>query len=228
MYPKKSKRERKDPSWFLGHGFHLVPPTEYINFKILYAHEEDLRFVNQYGQEQEPDFNPAKRDPHKNHGHGVPSMRQFGNRKCHILRALAFFGPRPTFITKKGTVRPCECHHLNGDLTDHRKANILAWLPRSVHDIANARQATLRTVVPNADLNGFDYAILRELQDPRTMSDADFDARMEYLRFMFSCDFDPRIFNADDFHHFFSMPLEDFKTFFAKYKDPAAHLAPFH
>ena len=43
--------------------------------------------------------------------------------------------------------------------------------------------------------------------------------RSKYVRFMRSCDFDPRIFNADDFHHFFSMPLEDFKTFFAKYKE---------
>ena len=52
--------------------------------------------------------------------------------------------------------------------------------------------------------------------------------RAKYVRFMRKCDFDPRIFTAADFHHFFAMPLEEFKTFFAKYKDPAAHLAPFH
>ena len=108
---------------------------------------------------------------------------------------------------------PGIAHHLINDQSNYCKDNLLCWLTREEHRVADNRRCALETVVPNADLRGFDYAILRELQDPRTMSDADFD---------------PRIFNADDFHHFFSMPLEDFKTFFAKYKDPAAHLAPFH
>ena len=208
----KTKREPLSRLWFLGHGFHPVPSTEYTDFKILYAHESDLRFVNQYGQNVPPEFNPAKRDPKKHHGHGTPCLRNYGNRCCHILRALAFYGPRPTYVTKKGTIRPCECHHLNGDLEDHRKANILAWLSRPIHDIANARQDALQTIVPNQDLRGFDYAILCELQDPRTMSDADFETRMEYLRIMHECDFDPRIFPAARMHEFFAMPLDEFKT----------------
>ncbi len=43
--------------------------------------------------------------------------------------------------------------------------------------------------------------------------------RSKYLRFMRECDFDPRIFTADDFHHWFSMPFDDFKSFFIKYKE---------
>ena len=43
--------------------------------------------------------------------------------------------------------------------------------------------------------------------------------RAKYLRFMRECDFDPRIFTTADFHHWFSMPFEEFKTFFAKYKE---------
>lgn len=47
---------------------------------------------------------------------------------------------------------------------------------------------------------------------------AENNRRAKYVRFMRECDFDPRIFNATDFHHFFSMPLEEFKTFFNHYK----------
>ena len=138
-------------------------------------------------------------------------MRHFSSRKCHILRALAFFGERPTYVTKKGTIRPCEVHHLNGDLEDHRKPNLLAWLDRSLHRIADKRQDALQTVVPNGNLRGFDYDILRELQDPRTMSDADFNTRMDYLRVMHECHFDPRIFSAAQFHEFFATPFDDFR-----------------
>ena len=41
--------------------------------------------------------------------------------------------------------------------------------------------------------------------------------RSKYLRFMRECDFDPRIFTPADFHHWFSMPLEDFISFFSHY-----------
>lgn len=51
------------------------------------------------------------------------------------------------------------------------------------------------------------------------VTSAENNRRAKYVRFMRSCDFDPRIFNADDFHHFFSMPFEEFKTFFNKYKN---------
>ena len=214
----KPKREPLSRVWFLGHGFHPVPATEYINFKILYAHESDLRFVNKYGQEVAQKFNPASRDPQKNHGHGVPQMRNFGSRKCHVLRALAFYGERPTYVNKKGEIKPYHCHHLNGDLEDHRKDNLLAWLHPLQHRIADKRQDALQTIVPDGNLVGFDYAILRELQDPRSMSDADFETRMEYLRIMHECGFDPRIFNADDFHYWFSMPFDEFKNIMYKQK----------
>ena len=112
-----------------------------------------------------------------------------------------------------------QIHHLNGVVIDNCFDNLLCVHFREHRSICDVRQKALKTIVPNGDLRGFDYAILRELQDPRSMTDADFDARMEYLRFMYSCDFDPRIFTADDFHHFFSMPLEDFQVFFRKYKE---------
>ena len=43
--------------------------------------------------------------------------------------------------------------------------------------------------------------------------------RAKYIRVMRDCSFDPRIFTADDFHHWFSLPFEEFKSFFEHYKD---------
>ena len=204
-----------------------VPPEEVDN-KVLWTDGLVDHWLSARGQKIKEDFSPSMRDKHYAHGHGEPKLRSYGNRRCRILMGVTFYGKRPFYKYKNGKMYPGIAHHLINDLANYSKDNLLCWLTREEHRVADNRRCALETVVPNADLNGFDYAILRELQDPRTMTDADFDSRIEYLRFMVSCDFDPRIFNADDFHHFFSMPLEDFKTFFAKYKDPAAHLAPFH
>ena len=43
--------------------------------------------------------------------------------------------------------------------------------------------------------------------------------RAKYIRVMRDCNFDPRIFNAKDLHHWFSMPFEEFKSFFEHYKN---------
>lgn len=177
------KREPPSPLWFLRHGFHPVPSTEYIGFKILYAHESDLRFANQYGHELKPSFNPATRDPKKHHGHPVPKMTNFGSKKCHVLRALAFYGERKVFIDEKtGKSYFGQCHHLNGDLEDHRKDNLLCWLSRPQHRIADKRRQALKAVVPNGDLHLFSYDRLRYLQDPRTLSDEDFDRELAAIR----------------------------------------------
>lgn len=220
---KKSNKPKREPQsrvWFLGRGFHPVPPTEYTDFKILYAHESDLRFMNKYGHVVLPVFNPANRSSKKNHGHGVPFMRHFANRKCHILRALAFYGERTVYIDEKtGKSYFGQCHHLNADLEDHRKDNLLAWLSRPLHKKADKRQKAMKEISIDGTLVGFDYAVLRELQDPRTMSDADFLNRMEYLRIMHECDFDPRIFNAERMHEFFAMPLPEFKKLMYHYKN---------
>ena len=177
----KPKREPQSRVWFPGHGFHPVPPSEYIDFKILYAHESDLRFVNKYGQEMAIRFNQALRNPQKHHGHGEPYLQIASKiaRKCHILRALAFYGERPTYINKKGEVKPYHCHHLNGDLEDHRKDNLLAWLHPLQHRIADNRQKELKKVVPNGDLHQLDYATLRYLQDPRITTHEEFEKELK-------------------------------------------------
>lgn len=194
----------------------------------LWAKEGCSYFLNARGQKLVHEYAPKMRAKSKDRGYTAPNLRNYKPRLCHVLMGEIFYGERPTFIDRKGNPYFGLCHHLIEDPLNYCPENLLCWLTREEHRVADNRRRALEKVVPEGNLNGFDYAILRELQDPRTMSDADFESRMEYLRFMYSCDFDPRIFNAADFHHFFDMPLEDFKTFFAKYKDPTAHLAPFH
>ena len=48
-----------------------------------------------------------------------------------------------------------------------------------------------------------------ELVDPEEN-----ERRSKYLRIMRECDFDPRIFTADDFRHWFALPFEEFKALF--------------
>lgn len=192
-------------------------PLQFSANQIRWGHPDGY-FLKSNGQKSADHLTES----HKRHcnNHPAPNLHA-GNLSCHVAMAMAFYGERPTFTDRKGKPYVGICHHLVPNLLDYRPANLLCWLTYSEHHKADNRRRALEKVVPEGNLNGFDYAILRELQDPRTMTDADFDSRMEYLRFMYSCDFDPRIFTAADFHHFFAMPLEDFKTFFAKYKDPA-------
>ena len=208
----------KPLSWFLDQGCHQVPLKHSKN-KVRWGHPNGY-FLRTNGQVAKHTFAPSQIANRR--GSSYPGMRECLPRPCHVIMAIAFYGERPIFIDEK-TGKPYggNCHHLIPDKLDYRPANLLCWLTRPEHRIADDRQKALKTVVPNGDLRGFDYAILRELQNPRTMSDADFEFRLEYLRFMRDCDFDPRIFTAADFHHWFSMPFNDFQKFFLKYKESA-------
>ena len=86
---------------------------------------------------------------------------------CHLLIALAFYGPRPI---DPATGKPCVCHHLIPDKLNYRPANLLCWLTREEHAEADRRQRALKKVVPFGDLSLFPYERLRDLQDPRSMS----------------------------------------------------------
>ena len=97
----------------------------------------------------------------------------------HVLMALAFYGPRPTFIDPKtGKEYSGICHHLIPDPLDYRPANLLCWLTRAEHAEADRRQRALKKVVPNGDLRLFSYERLRYLQDPRTTSREVFETEL--------------------------------------------------
>ena len=156
----------------------------------------------------------------KDRGYWAPILSEnYPPRLCHVLMGEIFYGERKIFIDRNGKPYYGICHHLIEDPLNYCKENLLCWLTRQEHSKADNRRRALEKLVPDGDLRGFDYTILRELQDPRAMSDEDFQSRLAYIQHMRDCHFDPRIFNADDFHYWFSMPFEEFKSFFEHYKN---------
>ena len=165
--------------WFLNQGCKPVP-LEHSKNKVRWGHPDGY-FLKPDGQKAKDTFSPSQYT-HRG-GSAYPRLRECVNA-CHILMAYAFYGERPTYINAKGQVKPYQAHHLNGDKFDYRPANILAWLHPDVHRIADDRQKALRTVVPNGDLHVFSYERLRYLQDPRTLSDEEFQKELEAIREM--------------------------------------------
>ena len=165
------------PSWFEEQGCKQVPLEHSRNY-IRWGHPDGY-FLKPDGQIAKDTFAPSQYT-HRG-GSAYPRLRECVNA-CHILMAYAFYGERPTYVNAKGQIKPFEVHHLNGDKFDYRPANILAWLHPDTHDIADARQKALRALVPDGDLHAFTYERLRYLEDPRTLSDADFQAELKALR----------------------------------------------
>ena len=172
-------------TWFLGHGCKQVPP-EFIDGRVLWS-DGKRRFLNAYGRVMPHTLSPSNQTSGKHchngkRGNDYPCMRHFGSKSCHLLVALAFYGPRPTFIGKTGKPYVGICHHLVPDVLDYSAANLLCWLTREQHSEADRRQRALREVVPDGDLTLFTYERLRDLQDPRSMSRELFEQELAAIR----------------------------------------------
>ena len=165
--------------WFLSQGCKQVPPA-IIGGKILWCHPEGY-FLNAKGQKIYHDFSPAKqagaRDARgKKIGSCYPIMRNFCSKLCHHLMALAFYGDRPLFISRKtGLAYIGIVHHIIPDKLDYRPANLLCWLTREQHTEADRRQRAIRKAVGIEGMREIGYTQLRFYQDPRETSDAEFE-----------------------------------------------------
>jgi len=51
-------------------------------------------------------------------------MRHFDGKTCHVIIALTWIGPRPTYFDAKGQLRPMEIDHLNGDIMNWSADNL--------------------------------------------------------------------------------------------------------
>ena len=156
--------------FFLSKGCKQVPPDE-ANGKIRWAHPDGY-FLNAQGQKV-PNDN-VKPSSQKCFG-GSPAYPKdrASNKLMHLLMALAFYGPRPSFTDKNGKPYVGICHHLINDKLDYRPANLLCWLSREQHSEADRRQRALRQVLP--DMHDLSYDDHRRLQDPRVTSHEEFD-----------------------------------------------------
>ena len=164
--------------WFLSKGCRQVP-LEYTRGIVRWAHPNGY-FLNAQGQKIAHTFSPSAqqgaRDKRgRKKGSIYPCMNGgAGSTNCHVLMALAFYGPRP-IDPANGKV--CVCHHLIPDPLDYKPVNLLCWLTRAEHTEADRRQREIRKVVPN--LRAFTYARLRQLQDPRVTSREQFEAEKQ-------------------------------------------------
>ena len=152
--------------------------------KVLWGHPDGY-FLNAQGQKLAHSFGPGMQVSKPNMHAAYPTMRCFGNKNCHILMALAFYGERPTYsvpLQGKGGERGSYvgiCHHLIPNKLDYRPANLLCWLTREQHCEADRRQRALRKVVP--DLYEIGYDRLRQIQDPRVTCREVFDVELEKI-----------------------------------------------
>ena len=176
MIPIQTKPTRL---WFLNQGCHQVP-MEHSKNKVRWGHPDGY-FLNEKGMKMSLRHTPSKPSLKNGKSHSdYPKIDD--NKLCHIFMALAFYGERPTFTDRKGKSHVGICHHLIPDLLDYRPANLLCWLTREQHRIADDRQKALKTVVPDGDLHLFSYERLCELQDPRVTSDEQFQRELDLLR----------------------------------------------
>lgn len=157
-----------------------IPPS-LIDGKIYFA-DENGNILNAQGKIRKMDYSPGKQK-HKG-GSCYPVVKIANkNRNIHLLVCAAFRGlPMPGQV----------CHHLDGCKRNTRPANLLCWLTREQHVIADRRQRALRKLVP--DLHGIPYERLRTLQDPRVTTDEQFAYELEQLKPGFKI-VDPLILN---------------------------------
>ena len=148
----------------------------------LWAREGCSYFFSAYGRKLKHTYSPYSRSKQTKRGYYAPSIRQFNGMNCHIIMGEIFYGERPTFIDSKGKPYNGICHHLIENLLDYRPENLLCWLSRAEHSKADKRRRALEAVVPDGDLYCFTYERLRELQDPRTLSDEQFQTELEAIR----------------------------------------------
>ena len=166
-------------------------PLEYTRGIVRWAHPDGY-FLNAQGQKVKHCFSPAHlkipNDPTRKTGKLYPYLREtVGSKACHVLMALAFYGPRPTYVDKNGKEYVGICHHLIPDPLDYKPANLLCWLTKEEHAEADRRQRVLiKTLLERFPsdtketvLRRLTYTQLRELQDPRKLSRERFDLIIE-------------------------------------------------
>ena len=166
--------------YFLSKGCKQVP-LEYTKNIVRWAHPDGY-FLNAQGQKIAHKFGPAmqfaiQKDKTRKTGKLYPVLDVGVNKACHILMALAFYGDRPI---DPATGKICVCHHLIPDPLDYRHANLLCWLTRAEHAVADRRQRALRMVLP--DMHAISYEKHRWLQDPRTTCDEVFQVELQKLK----------------------------------------------
>jgi len=91
---------------------------------------------------------------------------------------------RAVFLAWSGERIPLyhQIHHLNGITVDNCVENLLCVDIHEHYRISDVRQKALRTVVPDGDLTLIPYERLCQLQDPRVLTDEQFQSELDYMK----------------------------------------------
>ena len=60
-------------------------------------------------------------------------MRHFDGKNCHVIIALTWIGPRPTYFDRQGQLCQMEIDHLNGDILNWSADNLQYVTPSENH-----------------------------------------------------------------------------------------------
>ena len=87
--------------YFLSKGCKKCPP-EYTRGIVRWGHPDGY-FLNAQGRKIAHNFSPSSQRGGERKGSCYPIDRALGGKHCHILMALTFYGPRPTFENERGS-----------------------------------------------------------------------------------------------------------------------------
>ena len=185
--PNKSVRQKHlSRLYFLSKGCKQVP-LDLTGGKVLWANPEEGYFMSAYGCKIKLNHSPFCRRKNFKGKTGVyrgrihPILRQYGHKYAHRLMFETFADePCPIFFTKSGKPYKGIVHHVIENPYDIRMVNLMGWLTYKQHHIADERRRALESVLP--DMYCADTAYLKELQDPRTLSDEDFEKELAAIR----------------------------------------------
>ena len=184
---KQTRQTHLSRLYFLAKGCKQVP-LDITGGKVLWANPDEGYFMSAYGCKIKLDHSPAKRRKNVKaktqlRGFIHPYLRHFGSQQAHRVMFATFADePCPIFFDSKGNPYKGIVHHVIENPYDIRMDNLLGWLTYKQHAIADKRRRALEAAVPDGDLHAFSYERLRELQDPRTMSDEVFQTELARIR----------------------------------------------
>ena len=174
--------------YFLSKGCKQCPIEQTI--KPLWANGDEGYFLSARGTRVKPNHSPAAQElgrkfKNSKQGKNHPIMRQFGCVKAHRLMAYTYADePCPIFFDSKGQPYKGIVHHVIENPYDIRVDNLLWWLTRKEHSIADKRRRALEQVLP--DMYAVPTKRLKRLQDPRVTSDAVFARYLRLLQKQFN------------------------------------------
>ena len=170
--------------YFLSTGCKQVP-LDLTGGKVLWANPDEGYFMSAYGVKVKPLYGPAMRKKGSKANNGKrglthPIMRNYNAQYAHRLMFTTFADePCPIFFDSKGNPYKGLVHHVIETPLDLRMDNLMGWLTRKQHAVADKRRRALEKVLP--DMNCVETAYLKLLQDPRQTDDLFFQLEIQKL-----------------------------------------------